>query len=197
MNQTQSENHNGTEMGDRRSQMGISKFGIRNSKFEIRKRVRRHALLATVLALGWIGVASSLQAQSSLASWDFSTLAGGTGVWPSSPYAATTSNADVTVVGLTRGSGLVTGASTSVAANAFGAAGWDGTGAAAEAITRGDFITFAITANSGKTVSFTQIGAYNIRRSNTGPTTGQWQYQIGSAAFNNIGSTITWGYVLS
>jgi hypothetical protein len=75
--------------------------------------------------------------------------------------------------------------------------GWGGNGldtsSEANAITAGDFATFAIAAQSGNTVSFTTISAYNVRRSSTGPTMGIWQYQVGGGAFTDIGSAITWG----
>jgi hypothetical protein len=55
----------------------------------------------------------------------------------------------------------------------------------------------AITANTVFTVSFSDIASYKIRRSATGPSTGQWQYQLGVGAFENIGSAITWGSTTS
>ena len=49
---------------------------------------------------------------------------------------------------------------------------------------------------SGATVSFTSIPAHNIRRSSSGPSSGQWQYSLGaSGTFVNIGTPVTWGTV--
>ena len=47
----------------------------------------------------------------------------------------------------------------------------------------------------GRLLTFDSIPAYNIRRSGTGPTTGQWQYQVGISAFQNLGTAITWGAI--
>ncbi len=44
-------------------------------------------------------------------------------------------------------------------------------------------------------MSLSNIPVYNIRRSGTGPTTGIWQYKVGSGNFTDIGSAITWGSI--
>jgi MYXO-CTERM domain-containing protein len=62
---------------------------------------------------------------------------------------------------------------------------------AAAAISNSQFATFTVTAAAGYTLSFTQIDAYNVRRSGSGPANGQWQYSVGSSAFSNIGSALT------
>jgi autotransporter-associated beta strand protein len=106
--------------------------------------------------------------------------------------APTTANSNITIVGLTRGPGV--GTINSGAAGAWGGNGWDGTATLADAITRGDFATFTMTANAGYAMSLQSFDAYNVRRSSSGPTTGQWQYQLGaSGTFADIGSPITWG----
>ncbi|MBI1225587.1 MAG: T9SS type A sorting domain-containing protein [Bacteroidetes bacterium] len=125
------------------------------------------------------------------AGWDFDPLPGGTGNFGPSPYDATSTGTNVTVGGLTRGSGVTT--LLSGAANAWGGNGWDGATDLSTAVSLGNFVTFTITPNSGYTLSFSSIDFYNIRRSSTGPTTGQWQYRIGTGLYNNIGSPITWG----
>ena len=99
------------------------------------------------------------------------------------------------VGGLTRGTGLTT--TGSGAQNAWGANGWDGNASAAAAISANDFVTFSVTADPGFNVSFSSVSAYNIRRSNNGPTTGQWQYQVGAGSFVDIGSEITWGATIN
>jgi autotransporter-associated beta strand protein len=42
-------------------------------------------------------------------------------------------------------------------------------------------------------MSFSDVAPYNVRRSSSGPTTGQWQYQVGAGTFTDIGTPITWG----
>jgi hypothetical protein len=124
-----------------------------------------------------------------LVGWDLSGL---TGYGPS-PLIPSTLTGDITVGGLTRGTGVTT--SGTAAANGWGGTGWMAANLAV-AISDQDFATFSITGNNAiaaPAIRFTAIDSYNIRRSATGPTTGQWQYQIGSGSFTNIGSQITWG----
>lgn len=109
-----------------------------------------------------------------IAGWDFYGLSG----YGSSPQSPTNSDANVTIGGLTRASGFGTGGT--AAGNAWGGTG-NGTA------------TFTIKANSGYTLSLSEISAYNVRRSNTGASTGQWAYSLDGTNFTNIGSTITWG----
>ncbi|MCW5906832.1 MAG: putative Ig domain-containing protein [Chitinophagales bacterium] len=130
-------------------------------------------------------------APSVLAAWDFN----GYSAYGSSPQAATSTHSNVTVVGLTRGSGV--GTTPTAAANAWGGTDWSTSSSSATAISTNDFVTFSITANTGYDVSLSSISAYNVRRSTAGPTTGLWQYQIGSGSFTDIGSAITWGSITS
>jgi autotransporter-associated beta strand protein len=140
-----------------------------------------------ILALGWLGGGVRVEgAVTILAGWDMNGLT----AYGVSPFAPNTAAANINVGGLTRGSGVTT--SGTAAGNAWGGNGFDAISAAA-AITANDFITFSITAAAGHTVSIDSIDPYNIRRSSSGPTTGLWQYQIGSGAFVDIGSAITWG----
>jgi PEP-CTERM motif len=145
-------------------------------------------VLASFFALA-IGFIPSSRADI-ITAWDFSTLTGGTGNYGPSPFTASTSSSNVTVGGLTRGSGVGTGGTASASA-------WGGNNmqaaTAALAATGNDFFSFSVTADAGQTMSFTDIAAYNIRRSSSGPTTGLWQYQVGGGGFNDIGSNITWG----
>lgn len=134
-----------------------------------------------------------VMAQTTIAEWapNSTNTPGGTGNFGPNPFVATTADANLTIGGLTRGSGYV------VSTGAGAASAWGGTDLtsadAASAIAAGDYATFTITASAGYKVSISGIDSYNIRRSATGPTTGQWQYQVGSGGFNNIGSPITWG----
>ncbi len=125
-----------------------------------------------------------------LAGWEVTGLSG----YGASPLAATTNAPNVTVVGLTRGSGV--GTVSSAGANAWGGTGFVYTNAAT-AITGNSFATLSLTAGAGYTISFATIPAYNIRHSASGSTTGIWQYQVGNGAFTDIGSAITWGSVTS
>lgn len=114
-----------------------------------------------------------------LAGWNVSGLS----AYGVSPLPPTTNAANVTVIGLTRGTGV--GTSGTAAGGAWGGNGFDSSTAGA-AIAAQDFATFSITANSGYTVSFTNISRFDYRRSSTGPPNGVLQYQIGSGNFTDI-----------
>ncbi|MFZ4059543.1 MAG: beta strand repeat-containing protein, partial [Ferruginibacter sp.] len=129
-----------------------------------------------------------------IAAWEVSALTGGNANYGPSPFTASTSSSDVTVVGLTRGSGIAT--TGSAAGSAWGGIDFQQT-SAANAITGNDFVTFKITPNAGKIVSLSSIPSYNIRRSGTGPTTGKWQYQVGTGSFVDLTGDITWGAITS
>jgi hypothetical protein len=130
--------------------------------------------------------ARSVRADMVLAGWNFHGLAG----FGPSPMAPTTRHPRVGVGGLQRGAGVTT--SGTAAANAWGGTGWDSPSFAA-ALGAQDFATFSLAPVDGYLLSLSSIDPYNIRRSATGPTTGQWQYQIGEGGFFNLGSQITWG----
>ena len=110
-----------------------------------------------------------------------------------SPFAPETADANLTVVGLTRGWTLVTGTAA--------AAGWGGNNFSqaansfATAVAANQTVRFTLTANAGYELSITSIGAYNVRRSNAGPATGQWQYSLDGTNFTDIGTEITWGTI--
>ena len=125
--------------------------------------------LTVLAATGW--------GQSTIVGWDFNGLSN----YGSSPQAPGTTAANVTATGLAR-SGLGTGGT--AASNA-----WGGTGNGSA--------SFTVKANTGYTLSLTQISAYNVRRSSSGATTGQWAYSLDGSAFVNIGSAIAWGNVTS
>ncbi|MEI6752953.1 MAG: FISUMP domain-containing protein [Paludibacter sp.] len=146
----------------------------------------------TLLLIISIVLGSSTINGQTLAGWDFSTQAGGAGNFGTSPLAATTSVANASIGSLTRGSGFGTLSGAGVV-GAWGSANYTVSGTLAGEITANKFFSFTITPNAGFKVSLSGISAYNIRKSSTGPTTGQWQYQIGSGTFQNIGNAITWG----
>jgi hypothetical protein len=146
-------------------------------------------LLAT-LALTTLALGSANAAV--LVGWDTNGLPGGSNNFGPSPFTATTLLTDVNSSGLIRGSGVST--SGTGALNAWGGSGWMTTSNdAADALFGQKFITFSLSATPGNALSLTQIDPYNIRRSGTGPTTGQWQYQVGAGSFVDLGAPITWG----
>ena len=116
-----------------------------------------------------------------LAGWDVSTLTNSN--YGPSPFAATTNAPNVSVVGLTRGSG-VTVVSTS-ASRTWGGNGFDAASTAA-AITANDFATCGLSVSNGFKVSLTSISKFDYRRSNSGPTVGVVQYQVGASGFVSI-----------
>ncbi len=118
-----------------------------------------------------------------LACWDMSTLPGGTGNYGPSPFTPTTNAANLTIVGLTRGSGVRQSGTAA-------AGGWGGTGftniSAATAIASNQFATFSVMASNGYKISFLSVSRFDYKRSGTGPTNGVLQYQVGSGVFSDI-----------
>jgi len=122
-----------------------------------------------------------------LAGWDVSGIpsgiAGNATNYGVSPLPPTTNAPNLGVVGLTRGGGV--GQSSSGAAR-----GWGGTGfnsvTAANAIGANQFVTFSLAVSNGYKVSYSAINRLDFRRSNTGPTNGVLQFQVGSGAFTDI-----------
>lgn len=117
-----------------------------------------------------IGSGNSVLAQ--LAFWN---PAGQTG-FGVSPFAATTTNANLTVTGLTRGSSVTT--TSSAAPDAWGGNGWNDMSA-------NDFVTWTMTANSGYQQSLSSF-TLRYRRSSTGPNAGLLRYSIDGGAFVTI-----------
>ena len=123
-----------------------------------------------------------------IAAWDTSTLTAAANGYGPSPFTPTAKDPNVTVGGLTRGSGVAT---TGTAANrAWGGVSWMATTEAA-AIAANQYATFTVTAASGFQVSFTTINPFDYRRSATGPGNGRLQYQVGGGAFVD-GPTISY-----
>jgi hypothetical protein len=126
---------------------------------------------------------SSTGSATTLFGWDVSELTGGNGNYGVSPLPPTTNNPSLTVVGLTRGSGV--GTSGTAGARAWGGDAFTASTEAA-AITANQFVTFSGAVSSGFTVSYTAISSFNYRHSSTGPANGVLQYQVGSGAFTDI-----------
>ena len=128
-----------------------------------------------------------------LSGWNFSGLTGGTGNWGASPLVASQVASGVSSSGLTRGHGVTTPFNVAVPSGCWGGTGFDGAGSAQQAALAGQSASFSVTVASGKTARFDSIGAYNVRRDANGPAYGQWQYQIDSGAFTDIGFIMIWG----
>ena len=115
-----------------------------------------------------------------LNAWDVNTL---TGYGPS-PYGPTTEAANITSSGWTRAAGVAT---SGTAANyAWGGTGFALTTDAATAIAGNDYVFFTITANSGYTVSFSEIPTFRYRHSGTGPDSALLQYSVGGGSYSDI-----------
>ncbi len=149
----------------------------------------RRLIAVLFAAISVLTLGAKPSSASVLAGWDVSTLPGGANNWGPSPYAATTSDPNLTVGGLTRGSGV--GTSGTAAGSAWGGNTWN-TGSEAAAISASEYVTFTVTANPGYQVTFSTISIFNYRRSGTGPTTGVLQYQIGTGPFVDI-QTVNYG----
>ncbi len=141
--------------------------------------LRQTLLLLLLLSGVWAN------AQVTIVGWEMNGITGAPNFYGASPFAANNVSPGVTTTGLFRGSGILTN-SGSGANNAWGGINMNEASAAAAA-TANDFFVFTIVPSAGSTVTLTSIEPYNIRRSSTGPTTGQWQYQINSGGFVNIG----------
>ncbi len=114
-----------------------------------------------------------------LAGWDVSNQT----AFGVSPLAPTTNAAHLTVGGLTRGSGV--GITGSASASSWGGNTWN-TSSEASAIAANEFATFSFTVQTGFKVSVSTINQFDYRRSGSGPTSGELQYQIGSGAFIDL-----------
>ena len=136
-----------------------------------------------ILALALCGLCSQSALADTLAAWNVNSLPGGNNNFGTSPLAATIAGSNLTVGGLTRGSGV--GTSGTAAARAWGGNDWV-TASATAAVNGNDFATFTATANTGYKVSFSAISKFDYRRSGTGPASGVLQYQIGNGAFTDI-----------
>jgi hypothetical protein len=100
-----------------------------------------------------------------------------------SPLAPTSKNTNVTIGSLTRGTGVLTSAS-SPASRAWGGNGWNYT-TAALATTANAYITFSITPAAGYTFTAAAC-SLTYRHPSSGPASGLLQYQINSGSFVDI-----------
>jgi uncharacterized repeat protein (TIGR02543 family) len=155
-------------------------YQSKSSAFHAQSKSLRTQALTLLLCIFFVGVSWGQV----IAGWDFEngSFPGGTNNFGPSPAVPNTISSNCSVVGLTRS--LFTTTGSSGAANAWGGIG-------------NGVVTFSVTANSGYQLSITQIGAYNVRRSSAGATTGQWSYSLDGVNFTNIGSPISWGATTS
>jgi len=157
----------------------------------MKSRISRLAMVAMVALATFDQVQAAVISQWSLNNTtNDGLLPGGTDNFGPSPFNPTLKDSNVTVGGWRRGSG--------VASRGTGAAsGWGGTGWSrsdlAAAAGASQFVRLTAKANAGFELSLSDIAAYNVRRSSSSPTTGQWQYSTNGTTFTNIGSAITWG----
>jgi hypothetical protein len=135
-----------------------------------------------IFTLLTLAIAISFSSFAQLATFNVSTLPGGTNNFGPNPLPPTTTDANATVVGFTRASGVsTTGAG---AVRGWGGVNWSADAAAGVAANA--FFTFSVTANTGFTESFSSINPFSYRRSGTGATNALIQYQLGAGAFTDI-----------
>lgn len=157
-----------------------STFRVGRLKKLLRRAAYRFAFVSTYsMAVAAVVLPANLAQADVLAGWNVS---GQTG-YGTQGFAPTTSAADITIVGLTRGSGVAT--TGTAAGRAWGGAAWTAASEAA-AISANQYFTFSLTANSGHTLSLTNVTPFDYRRSSTGPASGELQYQIGAGSFVDI-----------
>jgi 2',3'-cyclic-nucleotide 2'-phosphodiesterase (5'-nucleotidase family) len=148
----------------------------------------RKILFAVAVAVVAVLANAHVCFASTLVGWDVHALTGGTNNFGPSPLAATVSDPNLTVGGLARGSGV--GTTGSGAARGWGGNTWttsaDASTPEATAVAANQFATFTVTAETGYSVSFSQVSQFNYRRSSTGPAYGELQVQVGGGAFTDI-----------
>lgn len=139
------------------------------------------------LFLGWDGTKWQIFGNTiatnytSFASWEVSGITS----YGVSPFNSSSLNVNLNSAAISRGSGLTT--TGGGAGDAWGGSNFNSI-TFADAVTNADFFECTLNFGTGKTISFSQINAMNIRTSNTGSTTIQWQYSINGTAFINIGN---------
>ncbi|MEK7952454.1 Ig-like domain-containing protein [Luteolibacter soli] len=102
--------------------------------------------------------------------------------WGTQGLAATQKHSNVTVGGLTRGSGVDTGAGSSL--NGWGGEHWNAE-SYDDGIAANRFITFTITPGSGSEVSI-ETFTLHYRRSTNGPLVAALQFKIGNGAYIDV-----------
>jgi hypothetical protein len=142
----------------------------------------RTGLRIAAAGLG-LSLAMSSATAAVLAGWDVHSLPGGVNAFGTSPLPVTTADANLTITGVERGTGV--GTTGTAAARGWGGNDWISASAAA-AVTAGDTVSFAVEPKSGYQVSITSISQFGYRRSSTGPASGVLQVQIGSGTYADV-----------
>ncbi len=141
-------------------------------------------LLAAVVAAAMCSTINPARAQQSIATWYVSaSLANGGGA-PPAPLANNTANPNVIVTPLMKGPGI--GAITT--SGAYGGNTWTNAGIAdseSNSIANGLYITYAIQAAPGYTISFA-TNVFNFHNSATGPHSGELQYSTDGINYTDI-----------
>lgn len=140
-------------------------------------------LSLSALALATCFAVESASAQQTIATWQSNPLSSGGGA-PPAPFTNNTANPNVIVFPMTKGSGIGVVSTASV----YGGNTWTNAGlpdSEANSIANGLYITYAIQAAPGYTVSFaTNILSYH--NSATGPFNGEIQYSTDGVNYSDI-----------
>jgi MYXO-CTERM domain-containing protein len=140
----------------------------------------------TILAVGTVAAVCGAAEAAVVVGWDFA----GVTSFGTSPFAPTEFDANISYFGLTRGGGV--GTTGTAASNAWGGTmGSTAQATLAAAVAAEQFVSFSVGINPDVELDCSGISAYNVRRSSSGPASGQWQYRVlGSEDWTNIGSSV-------
>ena len=145
------------------------------------KLPNRFSIIAAVLASVWLTAMPASAAFTVLAGWEVTGL---TASGPS-PFAPTTSGTGLTIVGLTKGSGVTN----TTTATVWGGNSWTNAGvpaSEAQAIAGNKFATFSIAPATNFMVSFNAIDKFSYSHSGTGPANGEFQYSLDGINFTDV-----------
>jgi hypothetical protein len=163
-------------------------FAKRMQSFQVKKLVNHDGPLSFISKLGMLCM-FMLFSVNGVMGQIISFNPYGLAAYGTSPYAATSANASLTVGGLTRGSGI--GTSGTAAGNAWGGVTTvSGTPNSASALSGGQFFTFTSKVATGKTVSYSTFD-WNYRRSGTATPSADLQYSTDGTTFTNISTGIS------
>jgi hypothetical protein len=155
--------------------------------FRSAARQRRHCCgrgwFTMAASATWLATLPAWAAAGVLAGWDVHSLPGGANNFGASPLAASSSDANLSVGGLTRGAGV--GTTGTAAARGWGGNDWTAASAAAAA-TADDSLSWTMSARPGFQLSISAISRIDYRRSSTGATGGVLQARVGSAPYADV-----------
>jgi hypothetical protein len=144
------------------------------------KSLNKFFYIISVLTFVWL-TTTSASAFVVLAGWE----SGGLGNSGPSPFAPTVSSAGLTIVGLTRGSGV----NSTTTTNVWGGSNWTNAGVAdseTQAINGNKFFTFTFAPATNYTVSFNSISKFYYSHSGTGPGNGEFEYSLDGTNFIDV-----------